>query len=597
MGLGKTVQAIAFMAWLRAEATAGRRSAAPILIVAPTGLLGTWRDEIGRHLAPPRLGPLTPAFGAALKSLREEDSFDDRDIDTGRAALRSEAWQDSGVVLTTYETLRDYHFSFAKTRFGLIVFDEVQKLKNPASQLTRAAKTLNGAFVLAMTGTPVENRLQDLWSIMDVAAPGLLGSSRDFERRHPADDVAALGALKAQLTEEADGRPPHMLRRLKTDALEGLPTKHIHRFEAEMPPLQARAYRDLVIRAAAGASGGTMGQGGMLSILAGMRGVSLHPVDPRLAVGDLDAYAQDSARLAHTLSVLQEIAAKREKALVFVEDLAMQDRLAGLIQTRFALRHTPIRINGGVPGIRRQELVRRFQEAPAGFDVMILSPKAGGVGLTLTAANHVIHLSRWWNPAVEDQATDRVYRIGQSRDVHVHLPMAVHPDPLIRATSFDLRLDALIERKRQLTRDLFLPPGGEEADLAELFREVSEPGPAPTEMTPASPDASPAPRSTTRAAGSLNWRVEAGEPRPTDEIMTFFAGRRISHVRIRDPYALCRRANRTAQIAFVRGLASAASSLEAVTVQYAPDVPGDSDDAAQRRDFGSAFAVQLPGGT
>jgi hypothetical protein len=608
MGLGKTVQAIAFMAWLRAEAAAGRRAAAPFLIVAPTGLLGTWRDEIGKHLAPPRLGPLTAAFGPELRNLREEDSFSDRDIDTGRAALRSEAWRDSGVVLTTYETLRDYHFSFAKARFGLIIFDEVQKLKNPASQLTRAARTLNADFTLAMTGTPVENRLQDLWSIMDVVSPGLLGSSRDFEKRHPSDEPVALGQLKAMLTEPSEGRPPHMLRRMKSEALPGMPAKHVHPFEVEMPELQARAYRDLVVRAAAGAGGGTMGKGGMLSILAGMRGVSLHPVDPRLEVDDLNAYARDSARLSRTLTVLEDIAAKGEKALIFVEDLAMQERLAGLIRSRFSLRHPPMRINGGVPGPRRQALVRRFQEAPPGFDVMILSPKAGGVGLTLTAANHVIHLSRWWNPAVEDQATDRVFRIGQTREVHVHLPLAVHPDPLIRETSFDLRLDALIARKRQLTRDLFLPPENDDADLADLFREVSTAGPVngpppPPEamardddaITADPPGSAPA-AATATALGARIWRVRAGAPRPTEEIVALFAGARIDHVWIRDPYALVRRSNRQAQVMLLARLQAVAASVQAVTVEYA-ELPGDGDDPLQRREFGAAYVAGLPSAT
>lgn len=208
MGLGKTLQAIAFMAWLQEEAEAGRRPKAPFLIVAPTGLLGTWRAEIDKHLRGPKLGFLVPAFGSDLKLLREQDSFGLRDIETGKAALKAGSWRDAGVVLTTYETLRDYHFSFARTRFGLIVYDETQKLKNPVSQMTRAAKTLNGEFILGMTGTPVENRLQDLWSIMDVIAPGLLGASRDFEKRHPADDAAALSRLKTQLTEAPPTHAP-----------------------------------------------------------------------------------------------------------------------------------------------------------------------------------------------------------------------------------------------------------------------------------------------------------------------------------------------------------------------------------------------------
>jgi superfamily II DNA or RNA helicase len=618
MGLGKTLQAIAFMAWLQDEADAGRRSAAPFLIVAPTGLLGTWRAEIERHLDEPCLGPLVPAFGGNLKAMREEDSFSNKDIETGRAALSSEAWREAGVVLTTYETLRDYHFSFARTRFGLIVYDEIQKLKNPASQVTRAAEALNSAFTLGMTGTPVENRLQDLWSIMDVVTPGLLGSSRDFERRYPTTDRAALAELKSRLMGGDAQHPPYMVRRMKADALVGMPDKKIHATEVDMPKPQADAYRDLVVRAAAAAAGGTMGKGGMLSTLAAMRGVSLHPTDPRQAPADLDLYARDSARLSHTLSVLDEIAAKQEKALIFVEDLAMQERLSGLIQARFKLPVAPARINGAVPGPKRQAIVDTFQDDRNGFGVMILSPKAGGVGLTLTAANHVIHLSRWWNPAVEDQATDRVFRIGQEKDVHVYLPMAVHPDEAIRASSFDLRLNALIEGKRQLTRDLFLPPDATDGDLSELFREVSlggeasnladtpqeeartadqAPEPAPPSISPISQEAEVLPAVT--AAGSSSaaprlWKRAAGAERPTAEIMAIFANKDIERVTISDPYALASGGARRAQVEFLAELSRICRRLGAINIEYAPDAQSYEDESIQRKQIGALFVRAFP---
>jgi superfamily II DNA or RNA helicase len=646
MGLGKTLQAIAFMAWLQSEASEGHRPRAPFLIVAPTGLLGTWRAEIEKHLDEPQLGHLVPAFGGNLKLLRDEDTLRARDIETGKASLDAANWRDAGVVLTTYETLRDYHFSFARTRFGLIVYDEIQKLKNPGSQMTRAAKALNGEFTLGMTGTPVENRLQDLWSIMDVVAPGFLGASRDFEKRHPADDAEALARLKSQLTDPIKGRPPYMLRRLKADALEGMPAKHLHALEMQMPPVQAIAYRDLVVRAAAASTAGTLGKGGMLSTLANMRGVSLHPRDPREAADDLDAYARDSARLSQTLTVLQRVAQAKEKALIFVEDLVMQERLAGLIQQRFALPARPMRINGTVPGHKRQGIVEAFQSRPGSFDVMILSPRAGGVGLTLTAANHVIHLSRWWNPAVEDQATDRVFRIGQSRDVHVYLPMAVHPDPDLAPSSFDLRLNALIERKRKLTRDLFFPPDANDGELGELFREVSLDQEIKPDQEPAIPatsadqpakdgtgtslsealashepvdgvdqnlageDAtSAAPRGTQDRGDRLKlslpkavtdaqikmWRSAPGQPRPTGEILSLFAGRHITQVTIRDPYALVTHEARRSQIEFLRELKQAASTLESVLIEYAPEAEGDRDEVVCRREFGSGFTTAFAG--
>lgn len=622
MGLGKSLQAIAFMAWLQAEAKAGRRAGGPFLIVAPTGLLGNWQAEIRKHLEEPGLGPVARAFGGDLKKLREESGLAGRDIDTGRAALDSGAWRQAGVVLTTYETLRDYHFSFARSRFGLIVYDEIQKLKNPASQMTRAAKTLNASFVLGMTGTPVENRLQDLWSIMDVVAPGLLGSSRDFERRYPPDNRAGLAELKGLLMDGDGAKPPFMLRRLKSDALEGLPKKSVVPYRVEMPPAQAQAYKDVVIRAAAASASGTLGKGGMLTFLAAMRGTSLHPRGPREPIGDPAVFAEESARIQSAFKVLDGARERNEKVLVFVEDLAMQDRFAEAVQVRYGLPRRPMRINGGVPGPARQRMVEDFQAQPGRFDVMILSPKAGGVGLTLTAANHVVHLSRWWNPAVEDQATDRVFRIGQMRDVFVHIPLAVHPDPALRDSSFDLRLDALMERKRALTRDLFLPPEATENDLARLFEDVSlsteasqsgahdAPEPSPTaadvsaSVTPSKPrspaEASPMGASPTRRiltlpkaverTGAKVWMAAPHKPRPTADILALFAGKIIHRVTISDPYALATPSSRDVQIRFVSDLAGVAT-LKSVAVEYAPEVVDDEDDAAARRDIGARFAA------
>jgi hypothetical protein len=365
----------------------------------------------------------------------------------------------------------------------------------------------------------------------------------------------------------------------------------------------------------------------MLSYLSTMRGISLHPLDPSQAPPDLEIYARDSARLSRTLEVLKEIAAKGEKALIFVEDLAMQDRLAGLIQSRFGLPVLPARINGGVPGPRRQALVDGFQNGGSGFDVMILSPKAGGVGLTLTAANHVIHLSRWWNPAVEDQATDRVFRIGQNKDVHVHLPLAVHPDPVIGESSFDLRLNTLIESKRQLTRDLFLPPDADDADLRDLFEAVSggkaataefdadanvEPGVEvqPSATQPSIDSAAPLiqptePLSGTPAPARLNpsrqaqtgiprnWRVAAGQPRPTEALFALFEGQDVERITIRDPYAIASATARHAQVEFIAGVASKSRRLGAVVVEYAPDVDSHESESIQRSQFGALLLRRL----
>lgn len=476
MGLGKTFQALAFVAWIRSLPEINT----PVLVVAPSGLLSNWEAEIRRHLEPDALGRIVRATGAELAKAR---SAPGRDIETGGAALRDGVWADAGVVLTTYETMRDYHMSFARQHFASVFYDEAQKLKNPASQLTRAAKTLSAQFQLALTGTPVENRLQDLWSILDVVHPGLMGSSKDFEERYPAEQTA-LRELHERLTSSSPGKPSILLRRMKEQCLDSLPAKRVVEMPVPMPPAQAQAYEQVVRRALALKGSGE--RGSMLEVLHSLRGVSLHPIRPEDA-GRCSDYFGASARLAATLQTLETVRAKGEKALVFCESLAMQALLAEELRRHFTLPHSVVRIHGSVPSAARQAAVDQFQNRGPGFDVMILSPKAGGVGLTLTAANHVIHLSRWWNPAVEDQATDRVYRIGQTKDVTVYLPQAVHPDAAMGPTSFDLRLHALMQRKRELSQGL-LAPSEDDADTASLFdlvvtdivEEVATAQPAPS---------------------------------------------------------------------------------------------------------------------
>lgn len=461
MGLGKTFQALMFLLWLRQSSA----KPGPILIVAPTGLLRNWQAEIALHLEHGAMGPVIEAYGSNLTAYRLKAGSD---IRGGTSSLDVADWDQAGIVLTTYETMRDYHMSFARVRFASIVYDEIQKLKNPASQMTRAAKTLNGRLQIAMTGTPVENRLQDLWSIADTVYPGFLGSSRDFESNYNASGHDELSTLQEQLIGRDGGFPPFMLRRMKDEILSGLPKKRSEKYAVEMPPAQAEAYDMVLARARALRESGE--QGAMLKVLHMLRGTSLHPEPPR-GVTNIDDYIQRSARLQKTFEILEEIRNRKEKVLLFCEDLEMQAFLAMAIQERFELNKRPMCISGKVPGHKRQEMVSAFQSSLAPFDVLILSPKAGGVGLTITAANNVIHLSRWWNPAVEDQATDRAYRIGQTLPVTIHIPIAVHPDPAIGPSSFDQRLDALMERKRELSRGLLMPPESAR-DVEDLLSDV-----------------------------------------------------------------------------------------------------------------------------
>ncbi|QGZ96626.1 DEAD/DEAH box helicase [Terricaulis silvestris] len=346
-----------------------------------------------------------------------------------------------------------------------------------------------------------------------------------------------------------------------------------------MPATQANAYAGIV-RSALAAKIDKPAPGMMLQVLHALRGVSLHPVDPEVEPCDLAAYAAESARLKWTIEQLDRIALKREKVLIFVESLAMQERLAAIVQQRFKLQQRPHRIHGGVPGAKRQELVKAFQKTRDVFDVMILSPKAGGVGLTLTAANHVIHLSRWWNPAVEDQSTDRAYRIGQEKAVHVYLPLAEHPDPDLGPMSFDLRLHDLIEKKRTLSQQMLVAPEGDTGDIAALFEAISGGGPkntsttneAPTVTGQVSDAARPiVPTPSERLVQRMSfgrWRLSPNEPRPLDEILAPFSGRRVIHLHILDPYAIADARVRRAHAQFVRELVNRGAVVEKVTISF-----------------------------
>ena len=452
MGLGKTLQGLAFLAWLREGMQSGTIPSEPVLIVAPTGLLATWQKEHSDHLAAPGLGECLSAFGPGLRALRgtEIDGRPALDI----AAVRRAAW-----VLTTYETLRDYDRDFGQVRFTAAVFDETQKIKTPGIRLTDAAKGMNVGFRIALTGTPVENRLSDLWCIIDAANPGYLGDLKSFSRAYEQDqDPDRLMRLRSTLDRPIGGRAAVMLRRLRRERLPDLPVLHERVDECAMPPPQAATYAAVIAQARAG------NRGDVLAALQRLRAVSLHP-QPDAALDD-DTFIAASARFVSAFAALDRIASKGERALLFVDDLNVQARLTGLIQRRYRLLGAPMVINGTVAGRTRQARVDRFQAAAEGFDVMILSPRAGGVGLTLTRANHVIHLSRWWNPAVEDQCNGRALRIGQTRPVTVHIPVAT----LSRdGRSFDQNLHSLLEPKRLLMHEALLPPEASEFECEELL--------------------------------------------------------------------------------------------------------------------------------
>ncbi len=462
MGLGKTFQSLMFFSWLRDGMVNGDLHEKPLLIVAPTGLLKNWEAEINTHLYRD-LGNLVRAYGAGIKVITS-----DRHLNTTRL-------RDAGVVLTTYETLNRYQISFSTVNFASVIFDEMQKLKNPGIQNYTAASSLNCDFWIGMTGTPVENRLSDLWSLADILQPGILGSIKEFSHKYEkaildGDDVALDRniELRKRLTDSTEVAPAFMLRRMKDKELVGLPEKYIHEYPLYMPAEQAKAY-DNVIKDFQSAEGQ---KGAMLEALQRLRACSLHPdyKKKNIYANDND-FIKGSARLQACFSILDKVHKKNEKALIFVEynDWHKPDFLCDIIRNRYNLNKLPMVINGQVNSGARQDRVDVFQKDKGRFDVMLLSPRAGGVGLTLTAANHVIHLTRWWNPAVEDQATDRIYRIGQELPVHVYYPMAIHPNI---DKCFDFNLNQLLKEKRRRSADLLLPTSDSDENLDELISQT-----------------------------------------------------------------------------------------------------------------------------
>ncbi len=457
MGLGKTVQALAFLKWVKELMTKSLIKTAPFLIVAPTGLLKNWKEEIYKFLKTPGLGHILEVYGKNLKMLKVS-SQDELYIDA--PVLDIVQIRNYDVVLVSYETLRNYQKSFGLIKWCVIIFDEAQKIKNPGTMITDACKAMNFEFSIALTGTPVENRLSDLWSIVDTVSPGLLKTLKEFIDYYEKEN--RLEELKKFLME--DIKPPVLLRRTKQNILKGLPKKKTFLLQEKMPSFQARIYDHIILQ-------NCYSDDHILEIIHQLKFVSLHPCIIETCSEDLindpKNFLKYSARTCKLLEILDNIRDHEEKVLIFVEYRDFQARLANLINKIYSIK--PYIINGSVPGPKRLVYAKEFSRKK-GFYVMILSPRAAGMGLNLTAANHVIHLTRWWNPAIEDQCTDRVYRIGQRKTVYVYLPLAIHPQKA--NSSFDYKLHELIKEKRKLATNLLAPPDVTKDELLKYFRPI-----------------------------------------------------------------------------------------------------------------------------
>ena len=475
-GLGKTLQAIVFLAWVKenmSRSETGR--AGPVLVVAPTSLLVNWEEEVDKHLRAPGLGNVVRLYGAGLGG-KKRPSQQGIETDSGNALLDLRDLEeaiDEGRghrywVLTTYTTLTNYQHSLAKIPFSIAVFDEIQALKNPVSLRAKAALAVNADFRIGLTGTPIENSTVDLWAIMEQLTPGRLGSLKAFRERFGEPAEGNMRELYSLIFEPQSGFPPVALRRLKEEVASELPEKSRRLHPRLMPDSQAAVYETARSKLTSGTKGGA------LKMLHHIRSVSVHP--DALSPTEDKIYINMSARLMATMDILRGVRDRGERALVFIEHVKMQHRFIELTKREFGLSRVDL-INGSTPIPRRQEIVNRFQRHLArdeGFDLLILGPKAAGTGLTLTAATHVIHLSRWWNPAVEEQCNDRVHRIGQSKPVIVHIPMAIHP--LYQHNSFDCLLHSLMARKRRLATSALWPMGDTEEDASQLQQMLSAGG-------------------------------------------------------------------------------------------------------------------------
>lgn len=450
MGLGKTLQILYFIDWHSRKYPHHK----PYLIVAPISLLENWENEYNRFFMSPRLDI------CRLTSKDVPRKFNKSVINQ---------MQKMNIILTNYESLRISQLNFCAVEFDVVVLDEAQKIKSPGTLVTNAAKALKCNFKIAMTGTPVENSLLDLWCIMDFCVPGLLGNAKAFAAQYQNPlkkedtDIVALG------NEIHDQLGLYFMRRLKQDVAKDLPKKIELKESVEMPSLQQNEYVAAINKYVKGI------QPNMLLTIMNVREISEHPYlhDSTLLQHDTNDLIDTSARLIATIKFLDTIKQKGEKVILFAERRDSQKMLQKIIHERYGII-TKI-INGDTPSVSssrynpdklsRQASIDEFQSVD-GFNAIVMSPVAAGMGLNVTGANHVIHYSRHWNPAKENQATDRAYRIGQTKDVYVYYPMAISK----QFKSFDVNLDDLLSRKTSLATSTIFPTERIEVTQDELGR-------------------------------------------------------------------------------------------------------------------------------
>ena len=427
MGLGKTVQVLAFLNILKSGVKKSASHHRASLLVVPASLISNWVNEISRFS--PDLKYFTahpganPAAETAAKDKKSLNTYD--------------------LVITTYALVQKYNWLQTHS-WNYVILDEAQAVKNPATKQARAVKSLSCRNRIIMTGTPIENRLSDLWSLFDFLNPGLLGNATEFKK------------FSKKLTNNPSGYPrlrklirPYILRRLKTDktVISDLPEKIEMRTYASLSKKQILLYKNLTveIKETIARTEGIQRKGLILSSLMKFKQLCNHP-DQYLGTSGYGE--EESGKFVRMREICETIYEKREKVLVFTQfkeiTRPLSEFLAGIFQRNGLILH------GSIPLGKRKKIIEQFQ-SPAYVPFMVLSLKAGGIGLNLTEANHVIHFDRWWNPAVENQATDRAFRIGQKKNVVVH--------KFLTKGTVEERIDMMLEEKTRLSQDVIAAAG------------------------------------------------------------------------------------------------------------------------------------------
>ncbi|MEN8130394.1 MAG: DEAD/DEAH box helicase [Pseudomonadota bacterium] len=443
MGLGKTIQVIALL--LNERATTPRIG--PTLLIAPTSVLGNWHRELER-------------FAPSLKAIIHHGPLRPKKPEEFNKAIIGQ-----DVIISSFALIRLDSKLFLNQTWHRVVVDEAHNLKNPRAAQTRAITKLDTLHRMALTGTPIENRLLDLWSIFHFLNPGYLGTSAQFKKRFESpiqkdQDMGRATTLK-RLVE------PFILRRLKTDKgiIKDLPDKVEQKVYCNLTPEQASLYQAVVdeVQDTLAGVAGIQRKGLILSTLMRLKQICNHPAQ---FLQDGSEFSEPrSHKLERIAQMVEEVIAEGESLLLFTQFTEVGKALERLFRQSY---HYSTRfLHGGTSRNRRERMITEFQDPDSEPSVFILSLKAGGVGITLTRANHVFHFDRWWNPAVENQATDRAYRIGQEKKVFVH--------KMVTLGTLEERIDRVLEEKQRLAESIV---GSDEAWLSELddeaFRELIE---------------------------------------------------------------------------------------------------------------------------